>query len=232
MSIYSFLRPIGWLWMRIFYPFKVYGKENIVNDGNTVVICNHLSTIDVPIVALIYKNKTYFLAKKEWYNKKFRSWFFDKMGGIPVDRDHVDMESAKKCLTVLKKGGRLCVFPEGTRNKNGTELMPFHGGAGVFAFRSKSQIQPVIIEKKPKIFKKTRVYVGKTFDFSDFYDKKSDADLNEKLTRKMFFEMQNAQKTFFEILKAEKDKKRGKKNKKAKNGKNDKQGENHADNNK
>ena len=48
----------------------------------------------------------------------------------------------------------------------------------------------------------------------------------------MFFEMQNAQKTFFEILKAEKDKKRGKKNQKAKNFKNDKQGENHADNNK
>ena len=213
MSFYSFLRPIGWLWMRIFYPFKVYGKENITNDGNTVVICNHLSTIDVPIVDLVYKGKTYFLAKKEWYNKKFRSWFFDKMGGIPVDRDHVDMESAKKCIGTLKKGGRLCVFPEGTRNKNGTELMPFHGGAGVFAYKCKSVIQPVIIAKKPKMFKTTPVYVGKTFDFSDYYDKKSDSDLNERLTEKMFSEMKNAQAEFMRILEAENQKKSEKKRK-------------------
>lgn len=213
MSLYSFLRPIGWLWMRIFYPFKVYGKENIKNDGNTVVICNHLSTIDVPIVDLIYKDKTYFLAKKEWYNKKFRSWFFDKMGGIPVDRDHVDMESAKKCIGTLKKGGRLCIFPEGTRNKNGTELMPFHGGAGVFAYKCKSQIQPVIIAEKPKMFKKTPVYVGKTFDFSDYYDKKSDSDLNELLTEKMFSEMKTAQAAFYATLNEEKQKKSEKKRK-------------------
>lgn len=215
MSVYSFVRVAGGFLMRVFFPLKIYGAENITNEGNTVVICNHLSAMDVPTVGLVYKDKTYFLAKKEWYKNKLVVWFFNKMGGIPVDRDNTDLQSAKACLTVLKKNGRLCIFPEGTRNKNGTELQPFHAGAGLFAFRSKSQIQPIILLKKPKIFRKTRVYVGKVFVFSEYYDKKGDSALNELLLEKMQLEMKNAQNFLRETVQAEKNKK-AKKSKKSK----------------
>ncbi len=217
MSFYSVFRPIGGFLMHVFFPFKIYGKENICADGNTVVICNHLSGMDVPIVGLVYPDKTYFLAKKEWYGNKFVSWFFNKMGGIPVDRENTDLQSAKACLSVLKKGGRLCIFPEGTRNKNGTELQPFHAGAGLFAFRSKSQIQPIILLNKPKVFRKTRVYVGKTFDFSEYYDKKGDSSLNELLLEKMKTEMQSAQSFLRETVEKEQIKKDKKRKKTAKN---------------
>lgn len=207
MSFYSFCRVVGGAFVRAVFPFKVYGAENIYEGGNLVVISNHFSSADVPIVALLYKDKTYFLAKKEWYANKFYAWLFNKLGGIPVDRENTDLQSAKACLTVLKKNGRLCVFPEGTRNKTCTELLPFHAGAGLFAFRSKSVIQPIIIYKKPKAFKKTKVFVGKPFDFSQFYDKKTDSNLNEKLLEKMRAEMLSAQAEFRNIVENERQKK-------------------------
>lgn len=207
MSFYSFCRAVGGTFFRIVFPFKVYGAQNIYGGGNLVVISNHLSAIDVPTLALLYKDKTYFLAKKEWFNNKLYAWLFGKLGGIPVDRENTDLQSARACLTVLKKNGRLCIFPEGTRNKTEAELLPFHAGAGLFAFRSKSVIQPVIILKKPRAFKKTKVFVGEPFDFSQFYDKKADSNLNEKLLEKMRQEMLSAQAELKKAVSAEKQKK-------------------------
>jgi hypothetical protein len=59
------------LWLWLFYPYKIYGKENLIQDGNVIVICNHLGKVDVPMVGYLFKGKTYYLAKKEWFNKNF-----------------------------------------------------------------------------------------------------------------------------------------------------------------
>ena len=90
------MRPILTLWLWLFYPIKVFGKENITHEGNVVVICNHLCKVDVPYVGYLFKGKTFYLAKKEWFKNKFLSWAFTQMGGIPVDREKADLESTKK----------------------------------------------------------------------------------------------------------------------------------------
>lgn len=190
MSFYSFIRPLGELWVKICHPYEVIGKERLPEDGNLVVICNHLGLADVPMVATMFKGKTYFMAKKEWFDKKARAKLFTSLGAISVDREHADMESIKKCLKVLKNNGRLCVFPEGTRNKSGTtEIMPFHGGAGMLAFKTKAKVLPLCIFEKPRTFKKNYIYVGEPFDFSEFQGNHlSGAELNDALTKKMFEE--------------------------------------------
>ncbi len=190
MSFYSFIRPLGELWVKICHPYEVIGKERLPEEGNLVVICNHLGLADVPMVATMFKGKTYFMAKKEWFDKKARAKLFTSLGAISVDREHADVESIKKCLKVLKNDGRLCVFPEGTRNKSGTtEIMPFHGGAGILAFKTKAKVLPLCIFEKPRTFKKNYIYVGETFDFSEFQGNHlSGAELNDALTKKMFEE--------------------------------------------
>lgn len=189
MSFYSFIRPLGELFIKICHPYEVIGKERLPDEGNLVVICNHLAIADVPMVAILFKDKTYFMAKKEWFDKKLRAKLFLSLGGIPVDRGHADMESIKKCLKVLKNNGRLCVFPEGTRNRSGTtEIMPFHGGAGILALKTKAKVLPLCIFEKPRAFKKNYIYVGEPFDFSEFEGRLSGVELNDALTEKMFEE--------------------------------------------
>ena len=203
--LFAIARPILTLMLWICYPLKIYGKENIKHDGNTVIIFNHLCKMDVPMVGYLFKGKTYYLAKKEWFNNKFLAWIFSRMGGIPVDRDKPDLQSTKQALSVLKSGKRLCIFPEGTRNRTGsTDIMPLHGGAGMFAFKTQAKIIPINIHHKAKFWGKNYIYIGKSFDFSEFAGQRLDADLNDKLTEKMYNELVKAKAELEEILAKEK----------------------------
>ena len=198
--LFTILRPILTLWLWLCYPVKIYGKENLIQGGNVVVICNHLCKVDVPYVGYLFKGKTYYLAKKEWFNNKIIAWLFTQLGAIPIDRDKPDIASMKKALNVLNSGKRLCIFPEGTRNKTGNEIMPLHGGAGMFAFKTNAKIIPINIHHKAKFWGKNYVYVGKPFDFSEFQGQRLDAGLNEKLTQIMYEKLCQSKEELEEII--------------------------------
>ena len=55
-----------WLFYKVFYRVKVFGKENLIKKGKCIVACNHLGKADVLVVGALYPNKTIFLSKKEW----------------------------------------------------------------------------------------------------------------------------------------------------------------------
>ena len=205
--LFTILRPLITLWLWLFYPYKIYGKENLIQDGNVIVICNHLGKVDVPMVGYLFKGKTYYLAKKEWFNKKWRTWLFTQLGGIPIDREKPDLQSTKTVLNLLKSNKRLCIFPEGTRNRENTEIRQLHGGAGVFAFKTNAKIIPLNIHHPAKMWRKNSLYVGKPFDFSQFEGQKLDAELNEKLTQIMYEELCKAKTEHQEIIDAKNNKK-------------------------
>lgn len=163
----------------IFYPVKIYGKENIP-EGNCVIVCNHFRAIDCGFVADVYNKKDIkFLAKKELFKNKFIGKIIKSFGAIPIDRENPDMKSVLEAMKILKSGGKLVIFPEGTRNVSGsTELQELKGGTAIFALKTKSPIVPVMMLDKAKCCKKTHIIVGKPFELSDYYGKKtSEEDL-------------------------------------------------------
>ena len=155
-----------------FYPVKVVGKENIIVDGS-LVICNHLSAIDVVYLSKCYlKSDVNFVAKKELFNNAFMSKALSFFGAIPVDRDKPSVSSILKIIKSLKNGKTMVIFPEGTRNRSGTtELQNLKGGSGLFALKAKCKITPIFIYKKAKLFQKNYICIGKPFELSDFYDR-------------------------------------------------------------
>lgn len=156
----------------VFYPCKVYCKQN-VPEGGAVFICNHVSGLDGGFVADVYSKDIYFLAKKELFKNKFFGKIIKTFGLIPIDRENTDLKSMLNAIRVVKEGHKLVIFPEGTRNKadNG-ELQEIKGGAALFAVKAKKPLVPLYIYKKPKIFRKTRIIVGKPFEFTEYYGKK------------------------------------------------------------
>ncbi|MBO7377348.1 MAG: 1-acyl-sn-glycerol-3-phosphate acyltransferase, partial [Clostridia bacterium] len=122
---YKIVRPILMLFMLIFYPRKIYGKENLPeNKDRLVIVCNHFGKIDVFFVGSIFKGKTYFLAKRELFEKKLFNKIIRSLGGIPVMRDSVDLDCIREGLKALKSDHRLAIFPEGRRNLENEELQP------------------------------------------------------------------------------------------------------------
>ena len=87
------------------------------------------------------------------------------------------MKAVLSCLKILKSNDKLLIYVEGTRNKTGTtDLQEIKGGAGVFAVKAKCPIIPVMLLNKPRIFRKTKIIVGKPFYLDEFYDKKIDEE--------------------------------------------------------
>ena len=180
--IYWISRFFALLFYKIFYPHKIFGKENLIKNGKCIVVCNHYGKIDVAFITALFTDKMYFLGKKEWFKHKFSNWLFRKYGGIPVDRDRVDFESMKACFKILNDNKRLGVFPEGTRNRSEEGLLPLKGGAGLIAFKCKAPMVPVVMRRRFRIFHKNYAYIGKPFDFEQFAGQKSNSELNDKMT--------------------------------------------------
>ncbi len=181
--VYWLCRPLMLLFYKLFYPVKVIGKENCIQKGRSLVVCNHLGKSDVLAVGALFKNKSWFLSKKEWFDKKFAAWLFDKLGAIPIDRDKPSLTSIKRSLAVLKDDRRLIMFPEGQRNFNDNSLLEVKQGAAMFAIKGKATITPVIIYEKLKAFKKNYVMVGKPIDLSKYYEVKYTDEVSAECTK-------------------------------------------------
>jgi 1-acyl-sn-glycerol-3-phosphate acyltransferase len=187
--IHKILRRLLFPLFKIFWRVKIKGIENLPSSKNYVIISNHLGKVDCFAIATLFKEKIFFMAKKEWFEKKISSWFFKWLGGIPVDRENADITSIKNCFGVLKNNSRLVVFPEGTRNKEQkVDLLPLKGGASLIAYKAKVQIVPIAMKSRFRIFRKNYMYIGKPYDYSEL----GNAKITPEISQKMHEDMTNA----------------------------------------
>lgn len=85
------------------------------------------------------------MAKREYFDNKKTAWFFKHTGCISVDRSKKDSEAVEQALNVLKDGGAIGLFPEGTRNKTDQLLLPFKFGAVSMAKKMDAYLVPFAI---------------------------------------------------------------------------------------
>ncbi len=185
----NFIKKIPIKILNFLFPSKIYGTENLPTGG-AVIVCNHFSALDFLFAMKACREDIYILGKKELFKNKFLNAAFKSYNVIPVDRNNVEMTTLLSVLRLLKNGKKVLIFPEGTRNKTGSNnLQPIKGGASIFAVKSKCKIVPMMSLKKLKPFRKTRVIVGKPFELDAFYDIKLDEQqlkrINEIISLKM-----------------------------------------------
>ena len=175
MLTYGFLKKFMVVVTQIIFPFKLYGKEK-VKDGACVLVGNHYRIWDIVHMACTTKEKVHFITKKELYKSKFLAHLCDIVEAIPVSRDGQDAKAIMTALRYLKKGEKISMFPEGTRNRTDAELLPLKGGAALFAIKAKVPVYPVMCLRKTRLFWRTKIVVGDAIDLSDFYDKRMTAE--------------------------------------------------------
>lgn len=150
--------------LHILYRVKFVGEKGLPDEGAYIICPNHRSFVDIPIAGTFNKGRwVYFMGKKELFEKPFSRFFMNLMDVFPVDRGKGDIGSIKKALGYLRKGEMICIFPQGTREKEGEEL-PARKGVAMLAAMSEAPIIPMYITGKIKPFQKVTVYVGKPFD--------------------------------------------------------------------
>lgn len=182
VKIFHFFQILTNIPLRIMYPTKFIGKKHIPK-GPCIIASNHKSNLDAIILATHTWEKKFYLAKKELFEKKAKGGFVKGIGGIKIDRQANDVGAIKECLKVLKNGKKLVIFPEGTRTNNEDQsLGQVKQGVAMFAIKGKVPIVPMFIMKKPKIFRRNKVFFGEPFALEEFYDKKLTAEELEKAT--------------------------------------------------
>jgi len=144
----------------IMYPYKKYFEGKKKYKGGSIVVCNHQSAVDVPIIGAAAPYRTLFLAKKELF-KGLKKRVLLGLGAVPVDRGNVGTDSLKTVVRLLKQGRDIVIFPEGTRVGSDGEIHAIKDGAAMFALMAKVPIRPLYIDKKARLFRRTRILFGK-----------------------------------------------------------------------
>lgn len=129
-------------------PWRLHitGSENIVRGQVYVVVSNHQSLADIPLLSYLPLD-TKWLAKVELFRVPVFGWLMKMAGDVPVDR-HVPRQGAKamlRCAKYLRQKVSVVFFPEGGRSPNG-EVQQFNEGAFQLAIREKIPVLPIVVE--------------------------------------------------------------------------------------
>jgi 1-acyl-sn-glycerol-3-phosphate acyltransferase len=191
--------------LRLEYAVNLFSKLNIevvvsgldkVNpDGQYLLLSNHRSIIDPCVIEMALKDTNVFglwVAKKELYNSFFFGKFVRNGGSILLDRGSNKMSQFFKDIKKnLSNNASIFIFPEGTRNVQGTDLTEFKKGTQLIAVKNKLQILPVYIQTNSNTALKTAIKNREKklrieVEFGDVIDYKDRSMDLEQAYRKMF----------------------------------------------
>lgn len=151
--LYKTCKGIYTVLLKILFRPQVYGKENIPNEEGLIFAGNHKHALDPVVVMSSTKRRVYYMAKEELF-KGLHGLLFKNIGLIKIHRDRSNPHAIIEAENILKNGGVIGIFPEGTRNKTENEILKFRYGAVKIAKKTNTKIIPFAIRGKYKLFRK------------------------------------------------------------------------------
>jgi len=135
--------------LRAFYRPEISGVEHVPRIGPVILAANHVSFADEIFTPLAARRQVSYFAKAEYFTTpgikgRLMAAVFTGLGQVPVER--ADTRSAAGVIDIgvdlLRSGGALGIFPEGTRSPDG-QLHKFRTGVARLALRSGAPVIPV-----------------------------------------------------------------------------------------
>ena len=124
--------------------WKVRGREQIPRTGGLIIASNHIAYMDPPLIGGAAVRELHYLGKEELFRKPVLGPLIRAFNGIPIRRGMADLSGLARAIEVLKGGGALVMFPEGSRMRDG-ELHPARPGVGMLAVGGDAKIVPCFI---------------------------------------------------------------------------------------
>ncbi len=140
---------------RLLFRARLEGVEHIPHEGAFIVVSNHCSNLDPPILGWATGHQVgrvvHFMAKSEMRRWPVVGWLATQSGVYFVRRGEGDRAAQRFSLEALADGRPIALFVEGTRSRDG-RLKPAKPGAALLAMRSGAPLIPVGIAGTHRIF--------------------------------------------------------------------------------
>jgi len=171
--IWLFTRPFGkrlyllhqfssfwgfsYMWINPLWPMSINGREHIRRGQTYVIISNHQSMLDIPVLYGLFSHYKW-VSKKENFSIPIIGWLMRLNNYVELDRSSKKsylntMDHVKKHLGM---GNSVMMFPEGTRGPAG-QLQQFKEGAFRMALDSKVGILPVLLDGTAGTFPRGKI---------------------------------------------------------------------------
>ena len=163
-ALYDFAKYSFWGLFGTIWRMRVYGAQNVPKTGPLIVACNHVSYFDPPVLGTASPRRIQYMAKEELFRIPVLGRLISAVGAYPVDREGSAMAAIKRSVEVLRGGGAIGIFPEGTRNLTGT--VQARGGVALLASLGKAPVVParVVGTSGARRLAAIRVYFGKPLE--------------------------------------------------------------------
>jgi 1-acyl-sn-glycerol-3-phosphate acyltransferase len=158
---YFFMKAWSWVFSKLtFIRYRTFGREKIQSGVSYIYASNHTSFLDLPGIAMTIRGQFRPLAKKELLKLPVFGWI-TRVTCVVVDRSSPQSRkrSIDQLIKILKLGISILIFPEGTQNKSGEPLQPFHDGAFRIAIETQQPILPMVVLNAGKLMPPKRLFL-------------------------------------------------------------------------
>ncbi|NDB18675.1 MAG: 1-acyl-sn-glycerol-3-phosphate acyltransferase [Actinobacteria bacterium] len=202
---YQTLRVLlAWPVTRLWWP-RVRGRRSVPAHGGAVLVSNHVSFSDSIFLPVELRRKVTFLAKQEYFVRPgvigaFSRWFFTAVGQVPIDRSGGRAAEAaiSTGIRVVREGGLLGIYPEGTRSPDG-RLYKGRTGAARIAIEAQVPVIPVAMintfwvqptgQVLPRLGRRIGIVFGRPIDTSAWQGRAHDPSAMREVTELMMAQL-------------------------------------------
>lgn len=155
--LYAVLKVLATALALALFRVSVRGREHVPQTGPLLLVANHLSVLDPPLVGVATPRQLCFMAKEELFRVPGLGRLIRALGARPVRREGGDSRALKTALGLLAEGRALLVFPEGTRGEEG-RLGAAKPGVGMLAVLSGAPVVPVHVSGSGRVLPRGRAW--------------------------------------------------------------------------
>ncbi len=127
----------------------VHGAEQVPRTGGLLIVANHISFVDPPIIGALTPRPVDFMAMAELFRNPISAAVVRSLGAFPVNRAQADARAVREAVRRLRAGHCVGIFPEGGIRSGANSVLggqpTFRPGAGMIALLGRVPILPVVV---------------------------------------------------------------------------------------